>query len=402
MRDQFIMGSRTYSFTNKCAQTKKVYCTFIYCMKNTISIVFLILFFGLISSCSDDKPSDEPFALPPVGIKLDTLATGFVQPWGLEFVDDKVLITEKSGILYAWDGTSLTKINGLPTFVNLGQGGLLDVCKHPRFDSNRLIYFCGSTGTMSAASTTLYRAKLNGSELTAVEKLFQAIPQNNSGAHFGSRIVFDAEEKVYLSLGDRGSMNTAQQLENHNGCVLRLNVDGSVPSDNPFVNKAGAQPEIWTYGHRNVQGMAVHPVTGDIWTHEHGPRGGDEVNILEKGANYGWPLASFGIDYNGDTITTDTFVAGTVLPRYYWVPSIAPCGMTFYASDSIPQWKGNIFIGALAGKHVNRLVLNQNTVLEEERLLQNRARFRAVKQGPDGYLYILSEQPGMLMRFRPE
>jgi glucose/arabinose dehydrogenase len=366
------------------------------------SFIAIPLFALVLVGGSDEKDENLLVDLPPVGIKLDTLITGLNQPWGIELVDDKILITEKSGILYSWDGKELTRVNGLPQFVSLGQGGLLDVCKHPLFETNRLIYFCGSTGSLSAASTTLYRGKLNENELTEVEKLFQATPQNNSGAHFGSRIVFDNSGKVYLSLGDRGSMQTAQQLENHNGCVIRLNDDGSIPDDNPLVNTPNAKSEIWTYGHRNVQGMALNPITGDIWTHEHGPKGGDEVNILIKGANYGWPLASYGIDYNGDTITQDTFVAGTELPVHYWIPSIAPCGMSFYNADSIPQWKGNLFLGALAGKHVNRLVFSQNKVLEEQRLLQNMARFRAVKAGNDGYLYMVTEEPGMLLRFRPE
>ena len=337
----------------------------------------------------------------PVDLKLDTVLTGLQNPWGVEFVGDDILITEKNGFLMLWNGSELKQVKGLPSITPVGQGGLLDVVKHPNFANNQYIYFCGSAGSGNNVSTTLFRGKLVGDNLSEVEQLFQANPSNSSGAHFGSRIAFDAQNHVYLSLGDRGSMQTAQQLSNHNGSVIRLNDDGSIPADNPFVNDANAEKEIWTYGHRNVQGMAVHPTTGEVWTHEHGPKGGDEINILDKGSNYGWPLASYGIDYGGGIITEDTFVPGTVLPIYYWVPSIAPCGMNFYTSDSIPQWKGSLFLGALAGKHINRLEIKDNKVVKEERMLQDLARFRAVKQGPDGYLYMLCEQPGMLLRYRP-
>ncbi|MCB9245331.1 MAG: PQQ-dependent sugar dehydrogenase [Flavobacteriales bacterium] len=370
----------------------------------TGALLTLFLCFSL-PGCKDDPEGEAVIPAPvivPVDLKLDTLQTGLSRPWSLEFVGhDSILLTDLSGKLTLWNNGSLTEISNVPSFVNLGQGGLLDVRRHPNFSQNKLIYFCGSTGTSSAFSTTLFRARFDGNALTNVEQLFQATPMNSSGAHFGSRIAFDDAGHVFLSLGERNSIQTAQQRSNHNGCVVRLNDDGSIPSDNPFVSEPGAMPEIWTYGHRNVQGMAVEPSSGAIWTHEHGPKGGDEINILEKGANYGWPLASFGVNYNGSEITKDTFVEGTVLPIHYWVPSIAPCGMDFYTSDSIPQWKGDLFIGALAGQHLNRLSFSGNSVVNEERLLQGFGRFRAVRQGPDGYLYFLTEQPGMLLRFRP-
>lgn len=370
---------------------------------------YLVLFIlSLTFVACDDENSTTPDVdivqqLDSVDVVLDTLSSALSTPWGMEFVNDGILITDKSGDLLFWDGQQITTISGTPAFRRVGQGGLLDVCKHPDFESNKLIYLCGSAGSNNSnLSTTLYRGELNGTTLSNVEELFSATPKNSSGLHFGARIVFDNSGYLFLGLGERLQMETAQELYNHNGTVIKLDDDGTVPEDNPFFNQDNAKPEIWTYGHRNVQGMAIHPETGEIWTHEHGPKGGDEINILKKGANYGWPLASFGIDYDGDIITQDTFVEGTERPIYYWVPSIAPCGMGFYNSDSIPQWKGSLFLGALAKQHLNRLTLSGNTVSSEERLLQGMARFRDVKQGPDGYLYVLTEAPGMLLRMRPK
>jgi glucose/arabinose dehydrogenase len=360
----------------------------------------------LFTSCSDNQESedqDRPQPLIPVDTVLDTLLEGLNRPWGFEFLPNgNILIAERSGSLLLYDGETTKNITSLPAISAVGQGGLMDLCLHPDYMANGWLYFSASAPGSGGFSTALFRAKLQGEQLTQVEKLFQADPVSNSSVHFGSRIVFDQSGYVYLSFGDRGTPSTAQDLTNHNGTVIRLNDDGSVPTDNPFIDSAGAQKEIWTYGHRNVQGMAVNPENGGIWTHEHGPRGGDEINLLERGANYAWPLATYGINYNGTVITEDTFAEGTIAPKYYWVPSIAPCGMAFYYSDSIPQWKGNIFLGALAGTHLNRLELSGEKVVKEDRLLNGMARFRAVKQGPDGYLYFSTEGPGMLCRFRPK
>ena len=272
-----------------------------------------------------------------------------VNPWGLAFLpDNSILIAEKSGKLLRYENGSATPITGLPVIQSAGQAGLMDIQLHPNYATNGWIYFTASVLDGSGMSTALFRAKLNGTALDNLQKLFQADPKTGSTAHFGSRIVFDKQN-------------------HHSGCVVRLNDDGSVPADNPYIGDAKYKPEIWTYGHRNPQGMAVHPVTGTIWLHEHGPKGGDEINIINKGNNYGWPLATFGVNYDGSSVTPDTFVAGTTLPVYYWVPSIAPCGMTFYNSDVIPQWKGNLFLGALAGKHLNRLEISGEKVVKEER-----------------------------------
>ena len=361
-----------------------------------------------LHSCKDDSetPTDTKTTntpLLPVDLTMDTVLQGLNRPWGFDFVDDNTIIfTDRDQGIFLWDGSAKTVMANTPAASTIGQGGYMDIVRHPDFDNNSLIYFSMSRNDGGGASTALYRAKfIAPSSFGDVQLLFQAEPKNSSGAHFGSRIVFDGNGYVYLSLGERNSMQTAQQTTNHNGSVIRIMEDGSIPDDNPFSNDAPNMPEIWTYGHRNVQGMAIHPETGEIWTHEHGPRGGDEINILQKGANYGWPLASYGINYNGDTITKDTFVEGTIAPIYYWVPSIAPCGMTFYWSDSIPQWKGDLFLGALAGQHLNHLEVGNDEVLEEERMLEGLARFRAVRQGPDGYLYFATENPGMIRRYKP-
>ncbi len=372
----------------------------------------VVLFVGFISSCKDESVTieSEEEEITPVELQLESVLSGLDRPWGFDFLDLRTMVISDRDLgIYLYqnnEGLSeedkFEKISGVPEAATNGQGGYFDVVKHPNYENNKLIYFSLSYGKDDKVSTALFRAKLDVLPvLVDLELLFQATPMNNSGLHFGSRIVFDGNGHVFLSLGERGSMQTAQQTSNHNGCVIRLNEDGSVPTDNPLYNANAQKPEIWTYGHRNVQGMAIHPVKGEIWTHEHGPKGGDEINILDKGANYGWPLATFGIDYNGTIISEDTFVDGTVLPIYYWVPSIAPCGMNFYYSDSIPQWKGDLFLGALAGKHLNHLKLDGHRVIEEERLGEGKGRVRYVKQGPDGYLYFAKEQPGVIMRYRP-
>lgn len=352
----------------------------------------------------DKEQNGSEMPLTPVDLQLDTLISGLINPWGMDFLPNgNIIFTQRNGKMSILDANgTLSELSGMPSIVSTGQGGLLDVILHPDYESNGWIYFTASASEGNGFSTALFRGKLNGLALEQVEKIFQSEPISTSGVHFGNRIVFDDQKHIYLCFGDRGSQALAQNNSNHAGTVVRLNEDGSIPSDNPFVGTNGAKAEIWSYGHRNPQGMVRHRETGEIWLHEHGPQGGDEINIIEKGQNYGWPLATFGINYNGTPVSKDTFVEGTVLPVYYWVPSIAPCGMDFYLSDSIPQWKGNLFIGALAGKHLNMLEVNGMTIANETRLLQDFARFRCVRQGPDGYLYFLTEGPGLMCRFRPK
>lgn len=373
-------------------------------MKQNYILVFLVvLIFGTSLTLYNCKEKEEPVeeSFIPVTLKLDTLISNLQNPWGLEFLPDgSILIAEKEGKLLLFKNGSTTEITGLPTISTAGQGGLMDLALHKDFKVNGKLYFSASVKGATSISTALFVAKINGTVLENVQKLFQADPQTSSTLHFGSRIVLK-DGYVYLCLGERNDPPQAQNTTNHSGCVIRLHEDGRIPEDNPYRGKAGFRDEIWTYGHRNPQGMALHPESGEIWLHEHGPKGGDEINILEKGGNFGWPLATFGVNYNGSTITPDTFVQGTILPVYYWVPSIAPCGMVFYSSNVIPQWKGNLFLGALAGNHLNRLQIDGKKVVKEERLLQNKGRFRVVKQGPDGFLYFAAETPGALYRYRP-
>jgi glucose/arabinose dehydrogenase len=378
-------------------------------MKNQIITVagILILLTQLVSCKEGDKKEntvpETPVVVGPVNLILDTLLTGLDQPWGMAVLPNgNILIAEKTGTMKLWQNGITATVAGLPNIRNAGQGGLMDIALHPNFAQNNLIYFTATTDTASGYSTALYSANLTSNQLTGVKKLFQSTQVNTSNVHFGSRIVFDKNGKVYVCLGERNETTQSQNLSNHAGKVIRINDDGSIPSDNPFINTTGAIKDIYSYGHRNPQGMVMHPLTGQIWLHEHGPKGGDEINLIQPGANYGWPLASFGINYNGTPVTKDTAVPGTLQPVHYWVPSIAPCGMDFYMSDSIPQWKGRLFIGALVGQHLNIITLSGNKVTKEERLLQGFARFRCVKAGWDGYLYFLTESPGLLCRYRPK
>lgn len=372
-------------------------------MNRTILIFSFLGLFSLSACREKSENKEDPKVLLPVEITMDTLLLGLEQPWGMTFLPDgRILIAEKLGQMLAYENGNRTTLSGMPAVRAVGQGGLMDVALHPDYTANGWIYFSATVDSGSVFSTALFRAKINGNNLESVQKLFQSNQLITDGAHFGSRIVFDTERYVYLCLGERNQRNQSQSLGSHAGKVVRLKDDGTIPTDNPYFNTPGAAREVWTYGHRNPQGMVRHPQSGVIWLHEHGPQGGDEINLLEKGANYGWPLATFGINYNGQIISRDTAVDGTLQPIYYWKPSIAPCGMDFYFSDSIPQWKGNLFLGALAGQHLNMLEVSGSSIVKETRMLQGYARFRCVKQGPDGYLYFLTEGPGVLARFRPK
>jgi aldose sugar dehydrogenase len=340
-----------------------------------------------------------------ISLKVDTLATGLDSPWGLEFLPDgRILIVEKPGRLRIWNNGQLQQepVEGLPDVWVHGQGGLLDVKMHPDYDQNQWLYFAYSASGQGGGTTAVGRAKLQGNRLVEFQQIFHGHPLSGGGAHFGSRVVFDRQGYLFTTIGDRGQMNTAQSLDSHNGSVLRMHDDGSVPNDNPFVNQPNAQPHIWSYGHRNIQGMVFHPETGDLWTHEHGPRGGDEINIIRKGENYGWPKVTHGINYDGSTITSDTILDGITSPILHWTPSIAPCGLDIVTSDLYPQWRHNLLVGALAGQHIQRVVIQGQNVTHTERLLEGFARFRAIRQGPDGYIYALTESPGLFIRLVPE
>jgi glucose/arabinose dehydrogenase len=282
---------------------------------------------------------------------------------------------------------------------------LLDVALHPGFDVNRLVYFSYAGSGNGGWGTEVARGRLEGMALQDVEVIFRALPKSRGGGrHFGSRLLFAPDGTLYVTLGERGSRDRAQDLGDHAGSVIRLTDDGGVPKDNPFVTVPGARPEIFTYGNRNIQGVALQPESNLIWMHEHGPRGGDEVNIVGAGRNYGWPVITYGIEYNGLSITDETARPGMEQPIHYWVPSIAPSGMMFYSGDQFPGWRGDLFVGALKAQLLVRLEIEGNRVVAEERMLSGRwGRIRDVRQGPDGFIYLLTDEPdGALLRLEPE
>lgn len=337
-------------------------------------------------------------------LQLDTVATGFNHPWGMTFLPDgSMLITERNGglVKLSADGKNKTAISGLPEIDARGQGGLLDVILAKDFSSSKQIYFSFSEPGGGKNSTAVAKATLNDASLSNVEVIFSQAPKYDSRHHFGSRLVLDNAGKLFITTGDRGSeRDQAQKLDNHLGKVIRINTDGSVPEDNPYVSKNGAKAEIWSYGHRNMQGAALHPQTGQLWTHEHGPQGGDEINIAQPGKNYGWPLITYGEEYGGGVIGK-TAQQGLEQPLHYWVPSIAPSGMAFYTADMFPYWQQNLFVGSLKFGQLVRLELDGNKVTHEERIMIGQ-RIRDVEQGPDGFLYILTDSSdGELLRIMP-
>jgi aldose sugar dehydrogenase len=340
--------------------------------------------------------------------RLATLVTGLENPWSVAFLPDgRMLVTERAGRLrmvgpdFRLDPQP---IEGLPESVERGQGGLFDVVLHPQYAQNGWIYWAYNAPGAGGWGTALARGKLQGRRMTEVQVLFSMQPKTRSSQHFGGRIVFDKAGMLYLTLGDRGDKDRAQKLDDHAGSVIRLHDDGRVPADNPFAKRAGALPEKWTLGNRNMQGAALHPQTGELWTHEHGPQGGDEVNVMRPGLNYGWPVITYGVNYGlGTRIGEGQAKPGMVQPLHVWVPSIAPSGMAFVNGSQFPQWQGHLLVGALRGQMLVRLVLDGEKVLREERLLQGRAgRIRDVRMGPDGLVYLLSDGPdGALMRLEP-
>ncbi len=346
-------------------------------------------------------------------VRTETVASGLENPWGVAFLPEgRFVVTEKPGRLrlVAADGKVGAPIQGLPPVAAGGQGGLLDVLADAGFAQNRTLYFCYSEPEAaggSANSTALARARLSadGTKLEALKVIFSQKPKVASRAHFGCRIVEARDGHLFLTLGDRFSRkDDAQTLDNHHGKVVRIAKDGSVPKDNPFVGKAGALPEIWSYGHRNSQGAALSP-DGRFWMTEHGPQGGDEINIPRAGVNHGWPVITYGENYGGGKIGEGiTRKDGMAQPLHYWVPSIAPSGMAFLTSDRYgAAWKGNLFVGSLKFGYLDRIELKDDKVVAEHKLLADgRARIRDVKQGPDGLLYVLTdESDGKLLRLRP-
>ncbi len=323
------------------------------------------------------------------------LLSNISSPWGFTFIDkEEIIYTERQGKLFRFNMSTNTKteISGVPSVAQVGQGGLLDVALHPNFSNNNYVYLTYAVAATGGQTTALGRGTLVNNELQNFTELFRALPVVNSGVHFGSRIVFDRNNLIYLSVGDRGTPDNAQNKNNHLGKVLRLNDDGTVPSDNPLVSVPNTKPEIYCWGNRNIQGMAMHPVSGEIYAHEHGPRGGDELNLIKPNTNYGWPEVTFGINYDGTPITPDTTLPGMVLPLTYWVPSIAPSGLTFLKNGQADN-EADILIGALAGTHVHWLKMKDDKKVSASRSLNGYARFRDIRQAPDGKIYALTESP---------
>lgn len=355
-----------------------------------------------------------PFRTAGVKFNVDTVAAGLEHPWAIEVLDDgHMLVTERPGRLRVVTpkGDLSMPVSGLPEVDARDQGGLLDVAVDPDFAANRILYWSYAEPREGGNGTALARGRLvtgdGDPRVEDVQILFRQMPTLESTKHFGSRIVFAPDGALFLTLGERfipEARVQAQDLGSHFGKIIRIHKDGSVPADNPFVGQAGALPEIWSYGHRNIQSATLHPVTGALWVVDHGPEGGDEVNAPEAGKNYGWPVITYGIDYSGEPIGAGlTAMEGMEQPLYYWDPVIAPSGMLFYTGDLFPAWKGSLFIGSLVGEHLARLTLEGRFVVGEERLLANRGeRIRDVEQGPEGAIYLVTdEEPGQILKLTP-
>jgi glucose/arabinose dehydrogenase len=326
---------------------------------------------------------------------VEAVAEEIRQPWGMAFLPDGgILVTEKGGRLLRVDDGETVSISGVPEVALTGQGGLLDVALHPQFADNGWVYLTHAASYDNGFGTALFRGRLEGTALVDGETLFRTADPPQGGVHFGSRLAFDAGGYLYITVGDRGDRDHAQDLGAHYGKVLRLRDDGSAPADNPFSGVAGARPEIYSYGHRNPQGLFYDPVSAQLWEHEHGPQGGDTLNILRAGANYGWPVATYGDEYGGGEIgVTPEDRADIENPITWWGPfSIAPSGLTRLHGTAFPRWRGNLFLGALGQQHIRRLVLAGETVIHQEELLRDQfGRIRDVEAGPDGKLYFLTD-----------
>ena len=354
-----------------------------------------------------DVASAQTFSSEHHEFRVTTVARGLVHPWSLAFLPNgDMLVTERVGRLRIIRNGELRPmpVAGVPEVELGGQGGLLDIALHPKFAENRLIYLSYAAAGEGGSGTEVARAHLIDDELVDLERIMDVRPKSIGGRHFGSRLLFGRDGYLYVTAGERASRDRAQNLSDLAGSIMRITDDGGVPPDNPFVGRADARPEIYTYGNRNPQGLAMHPETGQIWEAEHGPKGGDEINILVAGTNYGWPVISYGRSYSGAEIGEGTAKAGMAQPVRHWgVPSVSPSGMAFYTGGDFPSWRDNMFLGALSGRVLIRLVLDGTEIVHEERLLEDFGeRIRDVRQGPDGSLYLLTDSPkGRLLRLDP-
>ena len=372
----------------------------------------IVLALVLIMIGTSPLAAAESFDTEKGRISVDVIADGLSHPWAIDFLPDgRMIVTERSGTmrLVTEAGGVSAPIKGLPKSDVGGQGGLLDVAVHRNFAENRLIYWSFSEAGNGGNSTAVARGRLSedGTALNDVRVIFSQKPKVRSDKHFGSRLVFDGKGHLFVTLGERFEPKfrvQAQDLGSHLGKIVRLMEDGKVPPDNPFVNKAGALPEIWSYGHRNAQAAAINPATGALWEIEHGPMGGDEINLPQPGKNYGWPIVSFGKNYDGTPVGSGkSEMPGMEQPIYQWTPVIAPSGMAFYTAELFPRWKGNLFVGGLRSQALVRLELDGAKVTHEERLLRELGmRIRDVAQGPEGALYVVTdENDGMILRLSP-
>lgn len=368
-------------------------------------------YFFVLSMCLSCVQSEllaaDLFKSQKHDFRVEVITDKLANPWGMVFLPaGGMLITERSGTLrrVTRTGKISQTVQGLPLITQKGQGGLLGIALHPDFSINKWLYLSYAAKGEGGYGTEVARATLDGNQLIDVKVIFKAKDKSGGGRHFGSRLAFAGDGSLYISLGDRGRKDSAQDLKDHRGSLIRVHDDGSVPPDNPFIDKAGVRPEIYSYGHRNIQGMTIHPITGRVWTHEHGPQGGDEVNLIDAGMNYGWPVITYGVNYGfGTKIGEGSHKPGMQQPIHKWVPSIAPSGMTFYSGDKFPQWQGNLFVGSLKFGLLVRLELKADVVINEERLLNNKyGRIRDVVQGEDGFLYLLTDDTdGKLLKLSP-
>ncbi len=371
-------------------------------MKSTLILFISGLAFSFIACAQKDTTIKDPATVFDYEIVVGDMQI----PWGMTFLPDgSMLITEKSGELIHFKGGQKQLITGVPEVYQQGQGGLLDIALHPNYSQNGWIYltYSSSEGEGEGGHTALMRAKLSGNRLTDQKVLYKATPNTTKGQHFGSRITFDNNGYLYFSIGERGEKDiNPQDITRDGGKIYRLNDDGSIPSDNPFVDKPNAKEAIYSYGHRNPQGMILHPETGEVWIHEHGPMGGDEINVIKKGANYGWPVVTHGIDYSGLPISDESSRPDMEDPIYFWVPSIAPSGMVYVTSNKYPHLKGNLLVGSLKFQYLEHLVLDGKKVIKREKLLKDIGRLRNVIQGPDGFIYVGVEGKGIVKLIEAE
>jgi len=373
-------------------------------MKKVFSISILLGILIINYSCAQDiKPldyeSNNTILTSETNYEMELVFEDENIIWAIEFFDDNsILATVKSGSLFHYKDGKKTEIKGLPEIYLRGQGGLMDIALHPDFKNNKWLYFSYASKGVGekGGNTTIARAKLTDDTLVDLEVLYKGTPNSKKGQHFGGRLEFDNDNYLYFSIGDRGNREVnPQDITIDGGKIYRIKDDGTIPKDNPFYNTPNSKKAIYSYGHRNPQGMFKHPITGEIWTNEHGPRGGDEINIIKKGKNYGWPKITYGINYSGTTITKNKSLPDMEQPLYYWLPSIAPSSFEYISSNIYPNWNGSLIAGALVFSHIERIGLKNNKVVSRSKIAEGLGRPRDVKQGPDGFIYASIENKGV-------